>query len=142
MASKLTVAVPCGMIAAGMAFMSPSSLPSSNSIATGGVVEQPSLRGAAEAAGPTSSGLFAGGAAFLAGAAAVAGAATRKTQRAALSSEGYNPPANLPPQMWYTGGPLAESIWDPLNLMEGKSEEQLLRWRRTLRQPPTGQMLR
>jgi hypothetical protein len=120
------------MLAAGVTFMAPSSLRSSNSIVADGVVEQPSMRGAqvsAEVAGPASPALFAGGAAFLAGAAAVAGAATRKSQRAALSKEGYNPPANLPPQMWYTGGPLAESIWDPLNLMEGKSQEQLLHWR-------------
>merc|ERR1712232_10853 len=27
------------------------------------------------------------------------------------------------------GGPLPDMVWDPLNLMEGKSEEQLLHWR-------------
>ena len=28
-----------------------------------------------------------------------------------------------------TGGPFADDVWDPLGLMEGKSEEQLLHWR-------------
>jgi len=37
--------------------------------------------------------------------------------------------ARLPKMLRGTGGPFPNDVWDPLNLMEGKSEEQLLHWR-------------
>jgi hypothetical protein len=41
----------------------------------------------------------------------------------------HNFPSNLPAKMMFTGGPLVTDVWDPLGLMKGKSEEQLLYWR-------------
>jgi len=35
----------------------------------------------------------------------------------------------LPKALEGTGGPLPNDVWDPLNLMEGKTEEQILYWR-------------
>jgi hypothetical protein len=47
----------------------------------------------------------------------------------ALPPPADSPQGRLPEALRGTGGPFPDDIWDPLNLMEGKSEEQLLHWR-------------
>jgi hypothetical protein len=49
--------------------------------------------------------------------------------RAIPAEWAVNAPANMPKALVGTGGPLESDVWDPLQLMKGKSEEQILRWR-------------
>jgi len=49
--------------------------------------------------------------------------------RGALASSSGVTVSKLPKALEGTGGPLPDDVWDPLNLMEGKTEEQLLYWR-------------
>eukprot|EP00929_Paragymnodinium_shiwhaense_P123109 TRINITY_DN965_c0_g6_i1.p2 TRINITY_DN965_c0_g6~~TRINITY_DN965_c0_g6_i1.p2 ORF type:complete len:317 (-),score=84.97 TRINITY_DN965_c0_g6_i1:163-1056(-) len=76
------------------------------------------------ASGASSTALFAGTAGLLAfGAAAAAG---RKAVRSPAAAPKI---CALPKALEGTGGPRPNDVWDPIGLMNGKSEEQILHWR-------------
>jgi hypothetical protein len=81
-----------------------------------------------QAAPGSGSSSYASPAAFVGAAGMLAVGATAASKRKAVKAPVTEIRA-LPKALENTGGPLPDMVWDPLGLMEGKSDEQLLHWR-------------